>query len=229
MTAEQLIVTLDGPAGVGKTTLARQVAQRLGLAWLDTGAMFRSLALRLGPGADTLPENIQRASCAQWQFSLSGVGADTVLSCNGTPIGNEIRTEGVALLASRIATLPVVRQCLLQAQQEMGRRFPLVAEGRDMGTVVFPTARFKFFLDASPEVRARRRLHDLASRGEQADLQTLAEQIRQRDELDRNRPVAPLRPAPDALLLDTSELDIPGVLQRLLEHIRAKGGPMPLP
>ncbi|MDO5484303.1 MAG: (d)CMP kinase [Desulfovibrionaceae bacterium] len=222
MSAQPLIVTLDGPAGVGKTTLARRMAQSLGLAWLDTGAMFRCLALKLGSGAENLPEADLRGRCAAWHFSLSGAGSDTVLACNDCPVGDEIRTEGVALLASRIAAIPTVREILRDAQQAMGRAFPLVAEGRDMGTVVFPQARFKFFLDADPEVRAMRRLRDLEARGEKADLAVLAAQIRQRDEMDRNRAVAPLRPASDALVVDTSHLNIDGVLDAMLGHINAR-------
>ena len=123
------------------------------------------------------------------------------------------------MLAARIATVPVVREILRGTQRAIGEASPLVAEGRDMGTVVFPDARFKFFLDAAPEVRAMRRLHDLESRGQHEDLATLTEQIRQRDALDRNRTVAPLRPAPDALMVDTSQLDIEGVLGVILHHI----------
>ena len=166
------VVTLDGPAGVGKTTLAQQLAESLHVAYLDTGAMFRCLALKLGPGAETLPEEELREKCRQWTFSLSGKGRASAVCCNGVPIRGEVRTEQVGMLAARIATVPVVREVLREAQRAMGEATPLVVEGRDMGTVVFPDARFKFFLDASPEVRALRRLRDLAARGVEADLVT---------------------------------------------------------
>ncbi|WP_303174718.1 (d)CMP kinase [uncultured Desulfovibrio sp.] len=218
------VVTLDGPAGVGKTTLARRMAESLGMAYLDTGAMFRCLALKLGPGAEHLPEDELRERCGQWTFSIAGRGQSATLFCNGQAVRGEVRTEEVGMLAARIGTVPVVRDVLRRAQRAMGEHSPLVAEGRDMGTVVFPDARFKFFLDAAPEVRAMRRLRDLENRGEHAELTALTEQIRQRDALDRNRTVAPLRPAADALIVDTSQLDIEGVLGVMLHYINVHGG-----
>ncbi len=224
MSARLPVVTLDGPAGVGKTTLARRVAEGLGLSYLDTGAMFRCMALKLGAGAETLPEEELRTRCAQWTFTLTGLGQQSTLFCNGEAVRGEVRTEAVGMLAARIATVPVVREILRATQRAIGEHSPLVAEGRDMGTVVFPEARFKFFLDAAPEVRAMRRLHDLEARGQSADLASLTEQIRQRDALDRNRAVAPLRPAQDSLIIDTSHLDIEGVLGVMLHHINVHGG-----
>ena len=224
MSARLPVVTLDGPAGVGKTTLARRVAEGLGLSYLDTGAMFRCMALKLGAGAEALPEEELRARCAQWTFTLTGLGQQSTLFCNGEAVRGEVRTEAVGMLAARIATVPVVREILRATQRAIGEQSPLVAEGRDMGTVVFPEARFKFFLDAAPEVRAMRRLHDLEARGQSADLASLTEQIRQRDALDRNRAVAPLRPAQDSLIIDTSHLDIEGVLGVMLHHINVHGG-----
>ncbi len=218
------VVTLDGPAGVGKTTLAKRLADALGVAYLDTGAMFRTLAWKLGPGAHELPEDDLRARLDGFRFALSGAGGASVLSCNGVPVGEEIRTEEVAALASRIATIPVVRERLKAAQQALGASCALVVEGRDMGTVVFPTARHKFFLDATPEERARRRCLQLEAQGQPADLATIAAQIRERDDMDRNRAVAPLRPADDAVTVDTTSLDIDGVFAELARHIAARGG-----
>ncbi len=218
------LVTIDGPAGVGKSTLARSLAAHLGIAYMDTGAMFRCFALKLGHGAEKrAPEELQEL-CAQWHFSLSGSGATTALLCNGNPVRSEIRTEEVGMLASRLATVPVVREILKAAQQSLGHSTKLVAEGRDMGSVIFPTARFKFFLDANPEIRAVRRMRQLEEQGQKVDLAELTDQIRQRDALDRGRAVAPLCPAEGAVIIDTSSLDIPAVLGKMLHHISVVGG-----
>ena len=214
------IITLDGPAGVGKSTLAKRLATILGIPYLDTGAMFRTIALRLGPGAETLPEDELRARCNAFRFKLQGGGEGSVLLCNDVPVGREIRTEEVGRLASRLATSTVVRDYLKEAQRSLGES-GLVAEGRDMGTVVFPTARFKFFLDARPEVRGMRRFEELQAKGEPADLAQITEMIRQRDDMDRNRAVAPLKPAADAVIVDTSDLDIDGVLKVLTDTVAA--------
>ncbi len=217
------IVTLDGPAGVGKSTLAKGVATHLRIAYLDTGAMFRCLALKLGPGAELLEPEVLQERCAAWTFSLGGNGASTMLYCNGEAIRSEIRTEEVGNLASRLATVSVVRQILKEAQRSLGQNTPLVAEGRDMGSVIFPEARYKFFLDATAEIRAVRRMRQLEEQGETVDLPLLTEQIRQRDSRDRNRSEAPLRPAPDAIIIDTSALDVAGVLGEILHRITVKG------
>ena len=217
------IITLDGPAGVGKSTLARRVAKILKMPCLDTGAMFRTVALRLGPGAEKLPAPDLLARCMDFRFRLEGAGESTVLSCNDIPIGREIRTEHVGQLASRLAPVNTVRDYLKGAQRKLGEATALVVEGRDMGTVIFPTARFKFFLDASPDVRALRRFRELEAKGEKADLEQITEMIRRRDHLDRNRPVAPLCPAEDAVIVDTSELDIDGVLRAILEVVSVPG------
>lgn len=211
------IVTLDGPAGVGKTTLAKRTADALGVAYLDTGAMFRTTAMTLGDGAHELPEDELDAKLADIAFTLSGTGADSTLSVNDTPIGDEIRTEEVAMLASKIATVPAVRAFLKAAQQAVGATTSLVAEGRDMGTVVFPEASCKIFLDAAPEIRAQRRVLQLEEMGKTADLATITQQIKARDDQDRNRAVAPLKPADDAHIIDTGPLTIDGVFDAIIE------------
>lgn len=218
------VVTIDGPAGVGKTTLAKRMADSLNVSYLDTGAMFRCWALKLGAGAEQLSEDALRERCTAWPFTMIGAGSATTLVCEGKAVRGEVRTEQVGMLAARLATVPVVRTLLKEAQQAIGARIPLVVEGRDMGTVVFPQARFKFFLDATAEVRASRRLRELEQRGERPQLAELTDQIRQRDSLDRNRAVAPLRPAADAVLVDTSHLDIDGVLGVMMHHIAVHGG-----
>ncbi len=215
--ANVLIVTIDGPAGVGKSTMAKQLARHLSIPYLDTGAMFRSIAWKLGEGSWDWDEEKLEAELDSFEYTLSGIGEDSVLSLNGTPIGNEIRTEQVGMWASNVATLPVVRTFLKAAQQSLGARFSLVAEGRDMGTVIFPEAPNKFFLDATVDERANRRFHQLESMGKPADIDELKEQIAKRDHQDRNRAVAPLKAADDAVVIDTTELSKPQVFDELVK------------
>ena len=218
------VITLDGPAGVGKSTTARRLAAALGVPYLDTGAMYRTLGLRLGAAAADMSDEELRRRCAEYRFSLEPCPTDRdslCLFCNGQPVGDEIRTEKAGRLASLVARLPVLREALQNVQRSLGRRGSLVAEGRDMGTRVFPEARYKFFLDARPEVRAERRCRELADRGETADKDTVLAAIAARDEQDRNRVVDPLRPASDAVIVDTSDLSPEEVLNVLLEAVRA--------
>ena len=216
----RLVVTLDGPAGAGKTTIARRAAGALGLAYLDTGAMFRALALRLGEGGHLLPEAELDARLAAMGFGLAGSGETTSLLVDGQPLPAEARTEKVGGWASQLAVRPVVRARLLAAQRDLGRETSLLAEGRDMGTAVFPDAPHKFFLDATPEVRAKRRVNQLAENGIIEDLATVTRQIKERDDQDRNRAIAPLKPADDAVIIDTSDMGIDQVFQAIVGRLR---------
>lgn len=217
--ASLLIVTIDGPAGVGKSTMAKQLARALAIPYLDTGAMFRSVAWKLGEGAWDWDEAKLEAELASFEYTLSGIGEESVLALNDTPIGDEVRTEQVGMWASNVATLPVVRSFLKAAQQSLGQRFSLVAEGRDMGTVVFPDAPHKFFLDATVDERAHRRFSQLQDMGQPADLDELKEQIAKRDHQDRNRAVAPLKAAADATTIDTTELTKAQVFEALVKNV----------
>lgn len=216
------IITLDGPAGVGKSTLAKRLADKFEIAYLDTGAMFRGTAWKLGEGswnwdADKLSEALKGL-----EFTLSGSGSNSTLSLNGTPLTDEIRTETVGMLASNVAQVPAVREFQKAAQRAIGETTSLIAEGRDMGTVIFPQAPCKFFLDADLEERARRRFEQLKEMGKPADMAELIEQIAARDDQDRNRKVAPLKPAEDSILVDTTHLDIDGVFEKLVFETEKK-------
>lgn len=212
-------MTLDGPAGVGKSTVAKLLAKRLGLAFLDTGAMFRAVAWRLGKDSWTWPEERIAERLRGLRFGLAGAGEATRLLLDGAALGPEIRTEDVGMWASNVAVLPVVRRFLKQAQQDLAKSASLVAEGRDMGSVVFPGARHKFFLDAEPAERARRRALQLRDLGQEADEAAILAQIEARDHQDRTRAEAPLRPAPDAHVIDTTRLDLEEVFDAILAAI----------
>ena len=225
------VITMDGPAGVGKSTLARSLASELGVAYLDTGAMYRTLGLRLGAQAADMTDENLRARCRECRFTLEQRegSASPVLCCNGEAVGDEIRTEKASRLASLVARLPVLREELQRAQREIGAQSSLVAEGRDMGTRVFPDARHKFFLDARPEVRAKRRWLELEARGtlNGETVEEIQAGIEARDDQDRNRAVDPLRPAADATIVDTSDLDLEGVLRVLLENVEKRQAEVP--
>jgi len=224
------VITMDGPAGVGKSTLARRLASELGVAYLDTGAMYRTLGLRLGAQAADMTDDELRVRCRECRFTLESRGDEApVLCCNGEAVGDEIRTEKASRLASLVARLPVLREELQRAQREIGAQCSLVAEGRDMGTRVFPDARHKFFLDARPAVRAMRRWLELEARGtlNGATVEEIQAGIEARDEQDRNRAVDPLRPAEDATVVDTSDLDLEGVLRVLLESVEKRQAELP--
>lgn len=222
MAEQPLVVTLDGPAGSGKTTVAKLVAARLGIAYLDSGAMFRALALFLGSGSWDRPENELWEELSPIGFELVGQAKDSLLLMNGVPLSEDIRREEVGMWASHLAKVGAVRKHLKAAQQMLGAQKSLVAEGRDMGTAVFPQARYKFFLEARPEERALRRFNQLREMGIQADLNELTENLRLRDEQDRNRTLAPLKPAPDAVIIDTTGLSAEEVMQNIIAAIAVK-------
>jgi cytidylate kinase len=205
---------------VGKTTLARLCAKALGIPFLDTGAMFRATALTLGDGAWDLPGPELEERLKSITFALEASGQDSILLCRGVPVGDEVRTEQAGVWASRIAARPEVREYQKAAQRAVGAATPLVAEGRDMGSVVFPDARRKFFLDADARIRAVRRADQLRAMGQEADVVRIETDIRERDHLDRTRPVAPLVPAPDAIIVDTSHMTLDEVFAMIMSAIR---------
>ena len=215
-TASPLIVTLDGPAGVGKSSIASRLAGELGIAFLDTGAMFRAAAYTLGEGAWDWTQGILQQKLGDFEFSLRGSGKDTELLLNGQPLPGDIRTEQTGLWASQLAVVPSVRAYMKMAQIFLGQTTSLVAEGRDMGSVVFPGAQFKFFLDAEPEERARRRCRQLEAQGKPAPLAETLAAITQRDHQDRTRSIAPMKPAEGAVVVDTTHITENEVLEKVL-------------
>ncbi|MCG6931245.1 MAG: (d)CMP kinase [Desulfofustis sp.] len=217
------IVTIDGPAGVGKSTISRRVASRLGFTYLDTGAMYRAVAWYLRKhGVDTGDESAIAAALGRIDLELLPAGGeddDVGVVVNGEDISGEIRSPDISMLASSVSALAPVREKLTALQRQAGERGNIVAEGRDTGTVVFPAARHKFFLDASPAARAARRARQLRERGEAVDEEKLLEMTIKRDRQDSERAIAPLRKAADATLVDTTDLSADQVLELVVAKI----------
>ncbi len=214
-------MAIDGPAGAGKSTLARRVADKLGFLYINTGAMYRAVALwalRLNVAATDMHRLEQLAEAAQIELAMQD---DRVL-LNGEDVSDAIREPHVSEAASQVSAVPGVRRALLTLQRKMAETSSVVMEGRDIGSVVFPNAQVKIFLDADPQERARRRALELLQDGQHASVDAVAGELTQRDERDRNRKEAPLLQAPDAQLVDTTGLTLDEVEEIILRLVRAR-------
>lgn len=211
------VVTIDGPSGSGKGTLAGELARRLGWHCLDSGALYRLLGLQAGRKGVALDDPAGLADLAS-RLDVEFSGKSILL--DGEDVSREIRTEQAGNAASKVAAVPAVREALLQWQRDFARAPGLVADGRDMGSVVFPDAPLKIFLDASAEERANRRYKQLKEKGFDANLAGLIAEIRERDERDRNRSVAPLKAPEGALVVESTSLSIAQVLEMVLDRVK---------
>ncbi|MGX1123227.1 (d)CMP kinase [Pseudomonas sp. HLS-6 TE3448] len=222
MNQQAPVIAIDGPSGSGKGTIAGLLSKRLGWNLLDSGALYRLLAYAAGNhGVDLTNEELLKALAAHLdvQFIAASDGQPQRIILEGDDVSDVIRNETVGAGASMVASLPAVRDALLQRQRAFQESPGLVADGRDMGTVVFPDAPLKIFLTASAEERARRRYLQLKAKGDDVSLSSLLDEIRARDERDTQRAVAPLKPAPDAIQLDSTELSIEQVLERIMSEV----------
>ncbi|GAB6193629.1 (d)CMP kinase [Desulfocastanea catecholica] len=226
MSETQNIITIDGPAGVGKSSVSRKVAAATGFTYLDTGAMYRAVGwYLLQQGIEPEETEVIGEKLADLELKLLPAAdeeSDVGVFLNGEDVTEAIRTAEMAMVASRVSALPVVRRVLTEIQRGYGEKGGIVAEGRDTGTVVFPRAAYKFFLDARPEERAKRRVLQLQARGVAADFNEILAMTLERDQNDSRRTIAPLKRAEDAVLIDTTKRTIPQVVDDILRIIEGK-------
>ena len=217
------IITVDGPSGAGKGTLCYALAEKLGYVLLDSGAIYRVTALAaLQRKTDLTNESALAELARHLDIQFIPQNGEVNILLAGMNVSHLIRTQEVADAASKVAVFPEVRSALLQLQQDFAKNDGLIADGRDMGTVVFPNAQVKLFLDASAEERAKRRYKQLQNKGINGNFEQILAEIKERDFRDRNREVAPLKPADDALLLDSTTLSIGEVIDQALAYIQEK-------
>ncbi len=222
--AKTYSIAIDGPAGAGKSTIAKRLAKELGYYYVDTGAIYRTVAYFL----DLLgvsPKDVDGVERYIDELTVSIEYDEDGLQhmiMNGMDVTADIRTQDISQKASLVSAHAVVREVLLDMQREVARQHNVIMDGRDIGTVVLPKADVKIFLTAQPEVRAKRRLDEMLAKGQKGDFDTVLKQIQQRDYQDTHRPIAPLKMARDSIKLDTSELDIEGVIQEMKRIIGEK-------
>jgi cytidylate kinase len=218
-----LIIAIDGPSGAGKSTLAKRLARELGFIYLDTGAMYRALALKvLRQTVDLADDASLDRLVVDTEIDLRERDGKLEVLLDGEDVGAQIRTPEVSQMASKVSALKKVRRRMLELQRQMGERGSVVAEGRDIGTVIFPQAQVKIYLDAAPGERARRRYEELKAAGRPVDLQVTLGEIAERDKRDSERDIAPLCKADDALLVDSSAVDAEQVAALVLNQIKHK-------
>ncbi len=218
----RLVIAIDGPSGAGKSTAGRALAARLGYTFIDTGAMYRALALAARRAGLSVEDGAALADLLRrTRIELLPSGA---VLLDGQDVGSEIRGRAVSAASSRVSVHPAVRREMVRRQQELGRAGGVVLDGRDIGTAVFPQADVKFYIDADPARRAERRYRELRAAGAEADQPAIERDIRERDRADMTRADSPLTHAADAVHVDTSDLDPQQVLERLLEIVRQRAG-----
>ena len=224
--AKTYCIAIDGPAGAGKSTIARRLASELGYYYVDTGAMYRTVAyfldlLGISPKDTDGVERYIDELTVEIEYDDEGVQH---MIMNGMDVSDDIRTQDISQKASQVAAQSVVRDVLLDMQRSVAKKHNVIMDGRDIGTVVLPNADVKIFLTADPEVRAKRRYDELIAKGQKANLPMILKEIEQRDNRDINRPIAPLKQAKDAVKVDTSGLDIEGVVAAIKKIVGEKIG-----
>lgn len=219
---KKIVVAIDGPAGAGKSTIAKLVAEKLGYAYIDTGAMYRSVAWKYLQTGKAFDEKLVITLAETMIISFSPEDKVNRVYADGIEITSAIRSQEVTAIVSKVAAIGPVREAMVAQQRRMGEAGGVLMDGRDIGTVVFPKAELKIFLTASVEERARRRYEEILAKGEQVNLEQLKADIASRDKQDSERAIAPLRKAEDALYLDTSNMNIEQVTAKILELVEEK-------
>ena len=216
-------IALDGPSGAGKSTVAKALAKKLGIIYVDTGALYRTIGLYVkSKGIDKSDRDGVIACLAEINLDMQFTGGEQVITLNNERVGDNIRTGEIAMYASAVSAIPEVRSFLLSTQRDIAEKNSVVMDGRDIGTVILPDAEVKVFMVASPEARAQRRYKELIAKGEGCTLESVLADIIQRDKNDSTRATAPCVPADDAIIFDNSEYDVDGSVEKVIEIIKSK-------
>jgi len=215
------VITIDGPAGAGKSTVSKALADKLQYTYLDTGALYRALAYKaLKCNIQVTDQEQMKRLCSETDVSIKNIDGQMTVYVDGKNVAEKIRTEEVGLTASTISAFPIVRQKLLSLQREAGEQGGIVAEGRDMGSVVFPNADLKFYLDADIRERTKRRHDELLSKGVKDDMSGILQGMKTRDQQDAQREIAPLKATPDSIVIDSTHLSITEVVEKILGYVQ---------
>jgi cytidylate kinase len=223
MTRNRLIIAIDGPSAAGKTSAARLLAERLGYLYLDSGALYRAIAWKVSQSGIEPKEHPRLVELlSKTEIRVEAKGDDFRVWVDGLDVTSQLRAPAISRLASQVSSVPAVREKLLQVQRQMGSQGGVVVEGRDIGTVVFPSAHMKFYLDATLQVRGNRRYQELIAMGHAVDGEKVLEEMKIRDEKDSHREIAPLKKAKDAFVLDSTGMALDEVVNRMMAEVQKK-------